>query len=83
MTILYQTIICPRCKEDHLIIEKNNANNELYLCCSECEAAWHNIDDAKLKINMFVSPDLDSSDPDISEIRKYGWENLITGEIEV
>ena len=83
MTTLYKTIICPRCKEDYLFITMNNDTRQLYLRCSECMASWYSIENAKNNTDMFIDPNIDASDPTADEIKKYGWGEIVSGEVDV
>ena len=82
MTILYRTIIFPRCKENYLLIAINKEIDRLYLCCSECMAAWNNIEDAKNNKNMFVDSEENSTDATADDIKRHDWKTIVSGEIK-
>lgn len=82
MTTFYKTVICPRCKEDYLLITLNKETRNLYLSCSECEASWNQPEEVGDSQKMFVNLEIDATDPTLEDIKFFGWEKYISGTLE-
>jgi hypothetical protein len=82
MTTFFKTVICPRCKEDYLLVALNRTDDKLYLSCSECEASWHHPDEVKNPEKMFVNLDIDAADPSISDLNRFNWMEYVSGTFE-
>jgi len=46
-------------------------------------ASWYSIENAKNNTDMFIDPNIDASDPTADEIKKYGWGEIVSGEVDV
>lgn len=75
---IFETIECPSCRQDKLIISKNTDTGKLYLYCSECFAAWNSIEEVSEKNRMFIDLDGNSEDPSCEEILANGWDLFVS-----
>ncbi|MBD9580767.1 hypothetical protein IB269_05220 [Delftia sp. DLF01] len=80
---IFETIECPSCRQDKLIISKNTDTGKLYLYCSECFAAWNSIEEVSEKNRMFIDLDGNSEDPSYEEILANGWDLFVSRIVEV
>lgn len=83
MTKIFETIQCPRCDQDKLIISKNLTSKQLYLYCCECFAAWPSLEDVENREKMFVDTSDDSADPTLEEVKNAGWDKYISKIVDV
>jgi transcription elongation factor Elf1 len=82
MTTFFKTVICPRCKEDYLLVTLDKATDKLYLSCSECEASWSHPDDVENTEKMFVDLDIDAADPNANDLNRFNWMKYVSGTFE-
>jgi hypothetical protein len=67
---------CTNCHQGRLIITEDLTNKRLYLHCEECEYGWTvpeqtgNVSDGFLTL----LEEFETRNPNIDEIRRYGWE---------
>jgi transcription elongation factor Elf1 len=83
MTTQYKSVKRPRCGEDDLIITLNKGTNRLYLNCGECEASWNHPDEVVDMRKMFVDLTIDATEPSFEGIKKFAWNQYVTGIISV
>ncbi|MNT47141.1 hypothetical protein D3C72_1838340 [compost metagenome] len=80
---LFETIQCPRCMQEKLIISKNLISNNLYLYCCECFAAWPSPDDVKNPEKMFMDTSDEAADPSYQDVKDAGWDKYVSNVIDV
>ncbi|MDR2690502.1 MAG: hypothetical protein LBB76_12215 [Azoarcus sp.] len=78
MTKLFETIVCPRCHQDRLVISISRDTGELFLSCGECEASWSNMEDTNDETKMLVDLSGNFDDPTLDEVKSRGWDIYIT-----
>jgi transcription elongation factor Elf1 len=83
MATLYKSLKCPRCGEDDLIITLNKGADRLYLNCGECEASWNHPDEVVDTHKMFIDLTIDATEPSFEDIKKFAWNQYVTGTILV
>ena len=78
----FETVQCPNCRQDRLIISKNLTTKHLYLYCCECFAAWPSPEDVENPEKMFIDTSEDSADPTFQEVKEAGWDKYISNIVD-
>ncbi|MFC4776217.1 hypothetical protein ACFO9Q_05475 [Paenibacillus sp. GCM10023252] len=72
----YKVAWCKACDQGWVEIVKETATSNLLLMCSECTAQW--IDMMSYYEEAYLEEEKIVETPIMDEIKKWGWEDLIT-----
>lgn len=70
---MYNIGYCKICKQGLLEIVKDKLTKKIFICCDECEAEWHNPEDALKGINGTRNKHGEIEYPTIEDILREKW----------